>query len=404
MLTTAGGRARPDELALADRSATAAPARSDRAPRLDPLPSARAARRRPRRPSGAPAAQLLDELAGVDAERAGERAGAVGGAGLEPVVLVLVEQPRSTGEPAGWRAISRRRTIRWRGVVVRSRLGQTGSQNPHSTQVVTASSTRGVVFRFSRWQPGSRLRTTPGPSTPPGSARRLIRHIISVAVRAPLALDERRHVDAGAVLGLERAVVAVEDELDELRHERLVALDVLRLGEVGGEHEVEVPGRGVAGDAGQEAVLAEQRPDLLGALGDPRPAARRRPRRSAPSPAAAACRRGRAGPRGPARRARSSRCRRSATGPAAISSCPRGPRRPAASPARARPRRRRRTRPAGPPTRAVELLPVLGRPGNRVGGDHQRRGDHQLDRRRAGGDQVGDRRRSRRRSTRSGSR
>ena len=53
------------------------------------------------------------------------------------VVLVLARAaPRSTGEPAGWRAISRRITIRWRGVVVRLRLGQTGSQKPHSTQVV----------------------------------------------------------------------------------------------------------------------------------------------------------------------------------------------------------------------------------------------------------------------------
>ena len=50
---------------------------------------------------------------------------------------------------------------------------------------------------------------------------------------------------------------------------RLVALDVLRLGEVRGEHEVEVPGRGVAGDAGQEAVLDQQRLQVAGALGDP---------------------------------------------------------------------------------------------------------------------------------------
>ena len=56
----------------------------------------------------------------------------------------------STGEPGAWRAISRRRTIRWRGVVVRWRLGQTGSQNPHSTQVLTSSSIAGVVFRFLR--------------------------------------------------------------------------------------------------------------------------------------------------------------------------------------------------------------------------------------------------------------
>ncbi len=89
-----------------------------------------------------------------------------------------------TAEPCGWRAISRRMTIRWRGVSVRSRLGQTGSQKPHSTQVLTDSSTSGVVFRFSRWQFGSRLRTMPGPSTPSGSASSLTRHMSAVA-RSP---------------------------------------------------------------------------------------------------------------------------------------------------------------------------------------------------------------------------
>ena len=86
-----------------------------------------------------------------------------------------------TGEPFGWRAISRRMTMRWRGVRVRWRLGQTGSQNPHSTQFVATSSIGGVVFRFFRWAPASRFRTTPGASTPSGSASSLIRHISSVA-------------------------------------------------------------------------------------------------------------------------------------------------------------------------------------------------------------------------------
>ncbi len=86
-----------------------------------------------------------------------------------------------TGEPSGWRAISRRRRIRWRGVVVVFRDGQTGSHIPHSTQAVASSSIGGVDCRLRRWTPGSRLRITPGPSTPSGSASRLMRHIISVA-------------------------------------------------------------------------------------------------------------------------------------------------------------------------------------------------------------------------------
>ena len=138
---------------------------------------------------------------------------AVGGAGLDAVVLVLARSaPRARGEPCGWRAISRRSTIRWRGVVVSWRLGQTGSQNPHSTQAVASSSIGGVVFRFCRCSPGSRFRITPGPSTPSGSASSLDPPHQLGRLRAPLALDERRHVHAGAVLGLQRAVVLVDDQ------------------------------------------------------------------------------------------------------------------------------------------------------------------------------------------------
>ena len=88
---------------------------------------------------------------------------------------------RRTGVSPPCRTISRLSTIRWRGVVVRLRLGQTGSQKPHSTQVVATSSIGGVVIRFWRWQFGSRLSTTPGFSAPAGSASPLTRHIISVA-------------------------------------------------------------------------------------------------------------------------------------------------------------------------------------------------------------------------------
>ena len=70
------------------------------------------------------------------------------------------------------------------------------------------------------------------------------------------------------MLGLQRAVVLADDHIDQRRHEGLVALDVLGQGEVRGEHEVEVAGRSVAGDTGQEAVLGEQRADLLGGFGD----------------------------------------------------------------------------------------------------------------------------------------
>ena len=65
---------------------------------------------------------------------------------------------------------------------MRLRLGQTGSQKPHSTQALTESSIGGDVLRLRRCTPGSRFKTTPGESTPSGSAKRLICHIISLAV------------------------------------------------------------------------------------------------------------------------------------------------------------------------------------------------------------------------------
>jgi hypothetical protein len=47
---------------------------------------------------------------------------------------------------------------------------------------------------------------------------------------APLVADERRHVDAGAVFGLQRAVVLVDDQRDEVGHERRVPVSVARVG------------------------------------------------------------------------------------------------------------------------------------------------------------------------------
>ena len=139
---TRGRRARRG---CAPRRRRRAPARSRRrragparAARLDVGPALRGPQRRPLLALAVLAgAELLDELAGVDPDRA-----------VEPArcrrrrrsrcrrTRTPRSAPASSGEPAGWRAISRRRTIRWRGVVVRSRLGQTGSQKPHSTQVV----------------------------------------------------------------------------------------------------------------------------------------------------------------------------------------------------------------------------------------------------------------------------
>ena len=46
---------------------------------------------------------------------------------------------------------------------------------------------------------------------------------------APFRLEERRHIEAGAVLGLQRTVVFADDEIYELVHERRVSFVVLRI-------------------------------------------------------------------------------------------------------------------------------------------------------------------------------
>ena len=75
--------------------------------------------------------QPLHQVTGVDQHRAGGLAHAVDRAGVDRVVLVLllaVDASSAASPLAAARCISRRSTIRCRGVVVRSLLGQTGSQ------------------------------------------------------------------------------------------------------------------------------------------------------------------------------------------------------------------------------------------------------------------------------------
>ena len=177
----------------------------------------------------------------------------------EPSYSNSSSSDRSTGEPGAWRAISRRSTIRWRGVVVRCRLGQTGSQNPHSTQVSHLVLDRRRRLEVAQVGPGVVVDHDARPEDPVGVGEPLDPPHHLGRLGSPLALDERRHVHAGAVLGLQRAVVAIDDERDQPLHEGVVTLELLGLGEVRREHEVQVPRRRVAGDPRQEAVLGEQR-------------------------------------------------------------------------------------------------------------------------------------------------
>ena len=68
---------------------------------------------------------------------------------------------------------------------------------------------------------------TPGLSRPCGSNSRLIRHIRSVACLPHSISTIGRHVAPRAVLGLERAVVAPDDDLGDFVHEIRIAADRL---------------------------------------------------------------------------------------------------------------------------------------------------------------------------------
>ena len=136
--------------------------------------------------------------------------------------------------------------------------------------LVATSSISGVDLRLRRCTRGSRLRTTPGARIASGSASCLTRHIIAVAF-APHSRST-----CGAMLTpvpcsafSEPSYLSTISSVSPL-HEAVVTLEVRRLGEVGRQQEVKVAGRRVAREPRQEAVLGEQRLQVLGGLGEAR--------------------------------------------------------------------------------------------------------------------------------------
>ena len=71
-----------------------------------------------------------------------------------------------------------------------------------------------------------------------------------VAFASPLGLDEGRHVAAGAVLGLQRAVVAIDHQLHHIVDEVRVLIDGGLLVEALRDDEVQIAVFGVAEDDG----------------------------------------------------------------------------------------------------------------------------------------------------------
>ena len=87
---------------------------------------------------------------------------------------------------------------------------------------------------------------------------------------SPFHFDEGRHVAARAVLGLERAVVAPDNDLGDVVHEGRVAVDRLMVGETLREDEVQVAVERMAeDDRFWVAVSDERRLQISGRRGEP---------------------------------------------------------------------------------------------------------------------------------------
>ena len=208
-------------------------------------PSARAARSASRsrpRPCG-PRAQLLDQRAGVDPHRAGD--------------LARCRRRRRSRSPSYSYCSAQRRAQRRALGLARHLAAQHDPLARRRRQVAArADRLAEAALDAARWRADvldrrRRLQVAQVDARVAAEQDVGVEHAVGVGerldaphqlggLRAPLVLDVGRHVAPGAVLGLQRAVVLVDDQRHELGHERLVAVAVRRLGE----------GRASAGSAG----------------------------------------------------------------------------------------------------------------------------------------------------------
>ncbi len=184
---------------------------------LDRSPALRRRQRRAFGPRRVPLlAQLLDQLAGVDPDRAGELAGAVGGAGVERVVLELLEQGALDGRArrlAGHLAAQHDPLAR--------RRGQVAAGADRLAEAALDAGRRRLLDRRSRFEvaqvdAGVAVEDDAGVEHAVGVGELLDPPHQLGRPLPPLALHIGGHVDPGAVLGLERAVVLADDQLDQL--------------------------------------------------------------------------------------------------------------------------------------------------------------------------------------------
>ena len=193
-------------------------------------------------------AQLLHDRTCIDANRAGDRAGAVGGAHVDGVVLILLLQLRQD-----LRAFFLSGHFSAQDdALARGHRGMTGGAD--GLAEATLHARVDLVFDLGE---GFEVAQVDGLV-----ARELhvrcqdslgIDHVLDLpeqleGLRTPLVLQEGRHVHAGAMLSLHRALVLINDQLGQIIQERGIGLAFLLNIEARGEEEVQVAKGRVAHD------------------------------------------------------------------------------------------------------------------------------------------------------------
>src|SRR4029077_10585229 len=217
------------------------------------------------RHSGLHRTEFPDQSTGVDSDRAGDRASAISGARLDSVVLVLFLQPGQ-----------HRRFWRLPGYfspehdpLPRRRSDVTAWTNRLAESALDAlRRTRDALDLRHRFQIFEMEFCVAGKDHVRSQNTLWVGELLDSphdagGLRTPFRLDEGRHVETGTVLGLKRAVVLADDEIDELFHESRVPLFALWIAKVGDQREVKISVGCVAGDSGDETVLAEQFLEVL---------------------------------------------------------------------------------------------------------------------------------------------
>ena len=213
----AGGGQRPAALGAARQRAAEAQAGAARRPRPCPSASPSPAPRFSARSAWRSRAQFLDQLAGVDPDRAGELAGAVGGAGVERLVLELLQQ-----RPLHRRALGLARHLPPQDDPLARRRRQVAARADRLAEAALDAGGRRLLDRRRRLQvaqvgAGVAVEDDAGGEHAVGVGELLHPPHQLGRLLPPLALYIRGHVDPGPVLGLERAVVLADDQLDQAR-------------------------------------------------------------------------------------------------------------------------------------------------------------------------------------------